>query len=154
MLTSDDFGYGLVSSAFRSGTTFAQLGSVETDYNLTKGTCAGGSPRYQIDLSDGTPADDVSLYVYFGTAPYGGCNPGPNYEDEIIGGTAPQWFVFGAGNNGNTPMTYSQILSTYGSYNLLDVQIAVDGGWAQTGGDTQSVSITNWEINGKYFFAG
>jgi hypothetical protein len=154
LLTSNEFGYGLVSAGFHSGTTFSQLGSLETDYNLTKGTCAGGSPRYQVDLSDGNPADAVSLYVYFGTPPFGGCNSGQNHEGEVIGGTAAQWFVFGGGNNSNVPMTYSQVKAAFGSYNLLDVQIAVDGGWAQTGGDTQQVSVTNWGINGKYFFAG
>jgi hypothetical protein len=51
-------------------------------------------------------------------------------------------------------MTYSQVKAAFGSYDLNDVQIAVDGGWAQTGGGTQQVSITNWELNGKYFFAG
>ena len=71
----------------------------------------------------------------------------------MIGGTAAQWFVNGGGYNSNTPMTYSQIEAAFGSYNLDDVQIAVDGGWAQTDG-TQQVSITNWELNGKYFFAG
>ncbi len=154
LLTSNNLGFGVVSAGFRAGTTFSQLASLETDYNLTQGTCAGGSPRYQIDLSDGNPADAVSLYLYFGTSPYGGCNSGPNHEGEVIGGTAAQWFVFGGGNNSNTPMTYSQVKAAFGSYNLLDVQIAVDGGWAQTSGDTQQVSVTNWELNGKYFFAG
>ena len=153
LLTSNEYGYGLVSAGFRSGTTFSQLASLETDYNLTKGTCAGGSPRYQIDLSDGNPADAVSLYLYFGTSPYGGCNSGQNHEGEVIGGTAAQWFVNGGGYNSNTPMTYSQIEAAFGSYNLDDVQIAVDGGWAQTNG-TQQISVTSWELNGKYFFAG
>lgn len=71
----------------------------------------------------------------------------------MIGGTSAQWFAFGGGNNSNVPMTYSQVKAAFGSYNLLDVQIAVDGGWAQSG-DVQQVAITNWEINGKYFFAG
>jgi hypothetical protein len=62
--------------------------------------------------------------------------------------------VFGGGFNSNVPMTYSQVKTAFGSYDLNDVQIAVDGGWAQTGGDIQQVSITNWELNGKYFFAG
>jgi hypothetical protein len=154
LLTSVENGYGLVSATFRSGTTFSQLASLETDYNLTKGTCAGGSPRYQVDLSDGNPADAVSLYLYFGTPPFGGCPAGPNHEGEVIGGSSAQWFVFGGGFNSNVPMTYSQVKAAFGSYDLNDVQIAVDGGWAQTGGDTQQVSITNWELNGKYFFAG
>jgi hypothetical protein len=66
----------------------------------------------------------------------------------VIGGSTAQWFV-GASN---TPMTYSQVLATYGSSQLLDAQIAVDGGWSQ--GGTQQVKITNWEVNGEVFFAG
>jgi hypothetical protein len=49
-------------------------------------------------------------------------------------------------------MTYSQVKAQFGDYQLLDAQIAVDGGWSQ--GGTQQVSITNWEINGTVFFAG
>lgn len=153
MLTSNGFGFGVVSSAFPAGTTFSQLDSLEADYDLTQGACGGGSPRYQIDLQpqgDPNPADGVSLYVYFGTPPFGGCSAGPNTEGEVIGGSAPQWFAFGGGANSNIAMTYSQALATYGNYQLLDAQIAVDGGWSQ--GGTQSANITNWEINGTVFF--
>jgi hypothetical protein len=69
----------------------------------------------------------------------------------VIGGTAPQWLVFGGGFNSNTPMTYSQVVATFGSYQLLDTQIAVDGGWSQ--GGTQQAVITNWEVNGQFDFA-
>jgi hypothetical protein len=62
--------------------------------------------------------------------------------------------VFGGGFNFNVPMTYAQVKAAFGGYDLNDVQIAVDSGCAQTGGGTQQVSIANWELNGKYFFAG
>ncbi len=153
VLTSNGVGYGLVSAGFPGGTTFSQLSSLETDYNLTQGACGGGSPRYQIDLQpqgDNNPADGVSLYLYFGTPPYGGCSSGSHTEGEVIGGSTAQWFVFGGGFNSNTAMTYSQVKATFGNYRLLDAQIAVDGGWSQ--GGTQSVSITNWELNGTTFF--
>ena len=124
-----------------------------TDYELTQGVCGGGSPRYQIDLQphgDSNPADAVSLYLYFGTPPFGGCTSGQHTEGEVIGGTAPQWFAFGGGANSNVALTYSQARATYGNYQLVDAQVAVDGGWSQNG--TQQVSITNWEINGEVFF--
>jgi hypothetical protein len=155
LLTSNGVGFGVVSSAFPAATTFSQLASLETDYDLTQGACGGGSPRYQIDLQpagDTNPADGVSLYLYFGTPPFGGCSSGANTEGEVIGGTTPQWFVFGGGFNPNVALTYSQVKAQFGDYELLDAQIAVDGGWSQ--GGTQQVSITNWEINGTFFFAG
>lgn len=154
VLTSNGVGYGLVSTAFPAGTTFSQLSSLETDYNLAQGACGGGSPRYQIDLQpqgDSNPADGVSLYLYFGTPPYGGCSSGANTEGEVIGGSTAQWFVFGGGFNSNTAMTYSQVKAAFGNYQLLDAQIAVDGGWSQ--GGTQTVDVTNWEVNGTYFFS-
>jgi hypothetical protein len=49
----------------------------------------------------------------------------------------------------NLASTYSQALATYGNYQLLEGQIAVDGGWSQNG--TQQVSVTNWEIDGEAF---
>ncbi|HJQ73640.1 MAG TPA: hypothetical protein VJ814_02045 [Gaiellaceae bacterium] len=153
VLTSSGVGFGVVSAAFPAGTTFSQLASLQTNYDLTQGACGGGSPRYQIDLQpqgDTNAADGVSLYLYFGTPPFGGCSSGANTEGEVIGGTTPQWFVFGGGFDSNTPMTYSQVRSTFGGYQLLDAQIAADGGWSQ--GGTQQVRVTNWEINGEVFF--
>ena len=152
-LTSNQYGYGLVSVPFPKDATFSQLSSLRTDYDLTQGMCGGGAPRYQIDLQpkgDKNPADGVSLYVYFGTPPYGGCSSGPQTEGEVIGGSTPQWFVFGGGFNSNIPMTYSQVLATFGNYQLLDTQIADDGGWSQ--GGTQQVVVTNWEVNGNLYF--
>jgi hypothetical protein len=146
VLTSNGDGYGLVSAGFPARTTFSQLSSLETDYDLTQGACGGGAPRYQIDLRSGS--NEVSLYLYFGTAPWGGCSIGSHTEGEVIGGSTAQWFV----GPSNTPLTYSQVLATYGSYQLVDAQIAVDGGWSQ--GGTQTVAITNWEINGENFFTG
>ncbi len=154
-LTSHHYGDGLVSVGFPNGSTFGQLTNLSTDYNMTVGACGGGAPRYQIDLQppgDSNPADGVSLYVYFGTAPYGGCpSGGPQTEANIIGGTAPQWFIFGGGFNSNLIYTYSQIDAMVGSYSLLDAQIADDGGWSQTG-DTQTVQVMNWNVDGTVFF--
>lgn len=153
LLTSNNFGFGVVGATFPAGTTFSELSSLSTDYALTQGVCGGGSPRYQIDLQpqgDANPADAVSLYLYFGTPPFGGCTSGRHAEGEVIGGSAPQWFAFGGGANSNVALTYAQALATYGNYELLDAQIAVDGGWSQSG--TQQVSITNWEIDGEVFF--
>jgi hypothetical protein len=153
LLTSNGVGYGLVSVPFPKGTTFSQLESLSTDYDLTQGACGNGAPRYQIDLQpqgDDNPNDGVSLYVYFGTPPYGGCTTGSQTESDVIGGSTPQWFVFGGGFDSNSPMTYSQVLSTFGNYQLLDAQIAVDEGYSQ--GGSHQVSITNWEVNGQLYF--
>jgi hypothetical protein len=153
LLTSHNFGFGLVSVGFPAGTTFSDLASLKTDYDLTQGVCGGGSPRYQINLQpqgDSNPADAVSLYLYFGTPPFGGCTSGQHTEGEVIGGTTPQWFAFGGGENSNIALTYSQALATYGNYQLLAAQVTVDGGWSQNG--TQQASVTNWEVNGEVFF--
>ena len=140
-LTSNQYGYGLITIPFPKNTTFAQLTSLSADYYVTQGSCSGGSPRYQFDLQGG-----VSFSVYLGTPPWGGCPAGPNTEGELIGGTTPQWFV----NGGNTPLTYAQVKALYGATRLLDVQITVDGGWAN--GGTQQVVVKNLNVNGAFFF--
>jgi hypothetical protein len=142
-LTSNHYGYGLVSVGFPAGSTFSQLTNLSTQFTMTQGVCSGGAPRYQIDLSGGD-----YLYLDFGTPPYGGCpSGGPQTEANVIGGTIPQWQVDGS----NTFYTYSQVESMIGTSQLLDVQIAVDGGWAQTG-DTQQVQVENWNVDGTIFF--
>jgi hypothetical protein len=155
-LTSVHYGYGVVSAGYPASTTFSQLSQLSTQYILTQGSCLGGAPRYQIDLQphgDTNLNDGVSLYVNFGTPPYGGCPSGSlQAEPNIIGGTTPQWQIFGTGYNSNSFYTYQQIESMFGNFQMLDTQIALDGGWAQQG-DTQQALIQNWDVNGTVFFA-
>ena len=155
-LTSTGDGYGIADVNFPSGSTFSGLTSLSTDYVLTQGTCVGGAPRYQIDLLSPDMTTGISLFLYFGTPPFGGCGAGMQSEANVIGGSVPEWQVFGGGFNSNIFYTYSQVQSMFGNWSLEDAQIAVDGGWDQTGGSatsgTQQVLVMNWNVNGTVFF--
>lgn len=163
-LTSVGYGYGLVSVSFPKKETFSQLTNLSTDYTLTQGMCGGGSPRFQVDLlppGDKNINDAISLYVYFNTATglYGGCpTGGPQSQANVASNTsAAAWWAFGDPNvSSNTPLTYTAAEAQYGSYQLLDAQIAADTGWAQTGGSsttgTEQVVANDWTVNGKSYF--
>src|SRR5207244_1340575 len=55
--------------AQRSGTPFASLTRLGTDFNPTVGGCGGGSPRFSIQLASGK-----NVFVYLGPSPnFTGC---------------------------------------------------------------------------------
>lgn len=142
LLTSDDYGYGLLSVGIPRGTTLSDLTALTTGYEVTEGTCGGGSPRFQVVvLAPGAPKKDAqAFYVYFGTQPYGGCasQQGLTTEDA----TQDDWWLA----PGNSYESYSQALTTTGSDQLLSVQVAVDGGWDQSPDTTQQVLIQNLTV--------
>jgi len=147
LLTSIDYGYGLVSIKGDPHDVFGDLTNLSTQYSLTQGTCGGGAPRWQIDLlppNDNNMNDAVSLYVNFGTQPYGGCTgAGPYTESNIFDpSSGTEWAV----GPGNPSFTTSQVEATYGAYRLLDAQVAMDGGWAQPAPNLQQVLLQNLTI--------
>lgn len=158
VLTSNGVGYAIANAPFPGHkTTFSQLTNLSTDYELTRGTCAGGSPRFQVDLlppGDKNLNDAVSLFVYIGpgAGPAGDPCPAANgslqNQANVASDSQPNLWYVGAANTG---MPYSAAEAAYGSYQLLDVQIAVDGGWAQSG-NTQQVLVQDWQVNGRNFF--
>ncbi len=149
-------GYGLVSVPGGPATakTFGDLTDVETQFNLTQGTCSGGAPRWIIDLTDpSNPKNTQFLQVYFDNShqPFGGCNPGTQQETNIINSPTTGWFV----GNSNTPETYTQVKATYGSWKLNDVQVVVDAGWAQgsqLNPNIQQVLLQKLKVNNATYF--
>jgi hypothetical protein len=148
-------GYGLVGVHFDG--TFSQLNDVETQFNMTQGTCVGGAPRWAIDLQDpNNPKNTQGLLVYFDTQhePYGGCSAGAQPEMNIIGNASPAtagWFIGNAG----APTTYMAVNTTYGTWKVQDVEVIVDAGWAQgtqLNPNIQQVLLQNMKINNKTYF--
>jgi hypothetical protein len=144
-------GYGLVGVHFPG--TFSQLSDVETQFNVTQGTCGGGAPRWAIDLKNpSNPSQTQFLLVYFDNThqPYGGCNAGAQRENNIINGS-DEWWV----DNQNTPESYNQVNATYGSWNVQDVEVIADAGWAQgsqLNPNIQQVLLQNLKINNNSYF--
>lgn len=158
VLTSNNFGFAVASAKFPGHqTTFAELTNLSTDYELTQGTCAGGSPRFQVDLlppGDQNLNDAVSLYVYIGPGAGANADPCPaadgtlQNQPNVASDSQPNLWYVGAANTG---APYSAVEAAYGNYQLLDVQIAVDGGWSQAG-NTQQGLIQDWQVNGRTFY--
>ncbi len=142
LLTSNDYGYGLISVNIPHGTTLSDLTALNTGYEVTEGTCGGGSPRFQVVvLAPGAPKKDTQVfYVYFGTQPYGGCTSQQGLTTEDA--TQDDWWLA----PGNSYESYSQALAAMGSDQLISVQVAVDGGWDQSPYTTQQVLIQDLTV--------
>jgi len=149
-------GYGVVGVKGGDGTakTFSGLTDVETQFNVTQGTCTGGAPRWVIHVSNpSNPKDTAHFWVYFDNShPGGGCAPGAQQETNIIGDQSnSEWYV----NNANTPSSYSAVKAQYGSWNLQNVEVAVDAGWgqgAQLNPNIQQVLLQNLKVNNASYF--
>jgi hypothetical protein len=128
LLTSVNYGYGVASVKVPSGTTLSELTALSTGYELTEGTCSGGSPRFSIVVvPPGSPKSAAQvIWVYFGTQPYGGCSPQEGLA--TFDATQSTWWV----DSGNTEDTYAQAQTSMGTYKVLAVQVTVDGGWSQS----------------------
>ena len=140
VLTSENYGYGLISVNPPAGTTLSELTALSTGYEVTEGSCLGGSPRFVVNVLP--PGDKKKsaqqLWVYFGTQPYGGCSSqGLTTEDA----TQDDWWL----STGNTYASYSTTLANMGSDQVLSVQVAVDGGWDQSP-QVQQVLIQNLTV--------
>jgi hypothetical protein len=145
-------GFGNVGVHFPG--TFSQLSDVETQFNVTQGTCQGGAPRWQIDLKNpSNPSQTQFLLVYFDNnhQPFGGCNAGAQQETNIINSPTTGWFV----GNANLPETYTQVNTTYGTWNVQDVEVIVDAGWdqgSQLNPNIQQVLLQKMKINNNSYF--
>lgn len=167
---SSGFGYGGVNLDFPSGTTFASLTTLSTMYDMTKGTCTEGAPRFQIDLADGGGQFIGTLVAYFGPNASLNGDPCPladnSFQEQLNVATnadpdAMRWdFQACTGTcpldtpPANTRQSYAAGELALGVSQMLDVQIVVDGGYGPDNGVnfTQQVTLHDWDVNGLIFF--
>jgi hypothetical protein len=149
----NEAGYGLVG--VRPGGTFSSLSDVETQFNVTQGTCVGGAPRWVIDLKNPSNGQTQFLQVYFdsnaGHQPFGGCNAGAQQETNIINNPTTGWQV----DQQNAFEPYALINATYGSWKVQDVEVVVDAGWdqgTQLNPNIQQVLLQKLKINDNTYF--
>jgi hypothetical protein len=127
LLTAVNSGYGVANVTLPKSTKLDQLSALSTKYDVTEGTCSGGSPRFSVVVlppGDKKMSDAQVIWVYFGAQPYGGCSPQQGLA--IADATESTWWT------GNSEQTYMQALDSMGTDRLVAVQVSVDGGWAQT----------------------
>ncbi|HEX5774708.1 MAG TPA: hypothetical protein VFY28_01965 [Candidatus Paceibacterota bacterium] len=127
-----------------SGTTFADLTMLATDYNVTDDDCGGGSPRFSIEVGTGTTTKFI--FAYLGDEPnYIDCpaNTWVTSPDLLDSARAIDTSQLPGGTFYDT---YAHATSTYGSYPVLGISLVVDAGWAMADGE-QTVLVDNVVIN-------
>ena len=116
-----------------SGTTFADLQTLSTDYKFeADDSCGGGSPRFQVDVTNGT--DTGTIFVYIGPPPaYTLCPPNvwTNTGDLLEGVNPIDTSQLDLGTFYD-PCTRPRCSSTAATV-VTGVQVVADGGWCLRG---------------------
>lgn len=135
--------YGGVDFTVPAELTVADLDILSSDYKFTAGSCAGGSPRFQINVTDGTNSGNIQ--VYLGAAPnYTNC--APNVWANTGNLVAPTNLVDTSQLPGGTFYDpYSAAQTRYAAYTITGIQLVADGSWALNA--TQTVLADNVKIN-------
>lgn len=139
-----DPGYGGIDFAVPEGTTFADLQTLSTDYNVTDDDCTNGSPRFQISVTNGV--DTGNIFAYLGAAPnYTNCpqNTWVNSGDLLEGVNPIDTTQL---DNGAFYDPYATALTKYGGYEVTGIQLVTDAGYAFPDGE-QTVLFDNTLIN-------
>jgi hypothetical protein len=131
--------FGGIDFDVAAGMTFAQLVNLSTDYDFTHNSCAGGSPRFQINIGG------HNAFVYIGPPPsYTGCA-----QNVWVSGTnlaTPTGFIDTSQLGGTFYDTFANAYTKYGSMTVTGIQLVADGGWAFADG-IQTVVVDNVQIN-------
>lgn len=145
-------GYGLISYAF-TGSTFASLSQLATDFNVTDDDCYGGSPRFQLPIdTDNNGISNGNMFIYLGPSPsFSGC-PQNTWipSGNLVGNNDACRFDTSQLAAGTQCNTYNGALAAFGTGKILGVRIVVDSGWGFGDGE-QTVKIDNVQINGDTF---
>ena len=141
-------GYGGVDFDVPAGTTFADFTTLATDYKFEPDdTCAGGSPRFQVNVDDPNSADEGNIFVYIGPPPgYTGCLPNVwTSSGDLLEGINP--IDTSQLDLGFFYDPYATALAKYGDYVVTGVQLVVDGGWTALDGE-QTALFDNTNVDG------
>ncbi|HWT56138.1 MAG TPA: hypothetical protein VN031_03865 [Candidatus Microsaccharimonas sp.] len=132
---------GGVDYTVPSGMTLNQLTNLGTDYKITAGDCAGGSPRFQLNIGG------KNVFVYIGPSPsYTGCTVGSWVSTGNLTLSADTRFDTSQYAGGNFYSTFAQAQALLGDQVVTGVQLVTDAGWAVSGGN-QTVLADNTQIN-------
>lgn len=139
-----DPGFGGIDYDIPAGTTFADLNALSTDFNVTDDNCGGGSPRFQVNVTNGTNSGNI--FVYLGPPPnYNTCVPNTwTNSGDLLEGVNPIDTSQLPGGTFYDP--YATALTKYGSYDVTGVQLVTDAGWSQGDGE-QTVLFDNTVID-------
>ena len=150
--------YGAVVFPIEPGTTFSELTTLSTDFNITDDDCGGGSPRFQIRIDENNNGiidpSDGNIHVAFGPSPtFTNCAPGWQNTGNLIGNNDAGRYDSGQ-VGGSAFGTYQDALNAAGTLNVLEIRVVADGFWnadATNGDGEQTVLIDNTRINQTLF---
>lgn len=127
------------------GLTVADLERLSSDYKFTTGSCGGGSPRFQVNVTNGT--DTGNIFFYIGPEPnYTGCPTGTWVSSGDLAESAR--LVDTTQLDGGTfYQSFADAVVAYGDYEVTGIQLVVDGGWSAD----QVVIFDNVMINNTTF---
>lgn len=134
--------YGGVDFSIPAGMTVADLNNLSTDYMFTAGSCGGGAPRFQVNVT--TPSNETkNIFVYIGPPPnYTGCQA--NVWSNTGNLVAPASLVDTSQLGGGPYEPYAAAQAAYGSYPITGIQVVTDAYWFA---GTQTVVVDNVTIN-------
>lgn len=140
----DGGGFGGVDLNSTTVTTLSSLNNLATDYNFTENSCGGGSPRFQLNVTDGVNTGNI--FVYLG--------PPPSYTACPMNAWTPSGNLVTPASLVDTSQLpggtfydpYSSALAKYGSYTVTGIQLVADGEWAFASGN-QTALVDNIQIN-------
>jgi hypothetical protein len=136
-------GYGGVDFTVPAALTVANLNNLSTDYKFVAGTCGGGSPRFQLNVTNGTTSGNI--FVYIGPPPsYTGCAQGIWLN---TGNLAASTNLVDTSQLplGSFYDPYANAQLKYGSYQVTGIQLVADG----FSGIAQTTHVDNVMINNQ-----
>jgi hypothetical protein len=131
-----------------AGTTFADLKTLSTEFNVTDDDCGGGSPRFELDLGS------QNVFVYLGPSPsFTGCakNTWLSSGNLIGNNDACRWDTSQV-SSGTQCNTYTGTLALIGTRAITQIRLVVDSGWFFADKE-QTVLVRNVRVNGQTFFS-
>jgi len=140
--------YSYITFNDLNGQPVATLTELSAD--VLSATWGGGSPRFSVEVSNGTTTKNI--FVYLGDLPNltsGSTGDTGNLLDETLSGARVDSTQVGGPFYGTWAQAVSAATgSGYGT--ISDISVVVDGGWAQTSG-SQTVVLDAVSINGVVY---
>jgi hypothetical protein len=131
-------------------TTFASVATLSAEFDVTDDDCAGGSPRFQIQVQTASGAKNV--FVYLGPTPsFTGCSQNVWIASGNLVGSTDGRFDTSQVQSGTQVSTYAQALALVGSMQVTGISLVVDSGWAFADKE-QTVMVRNVRINQSTFY--
>jgi hypothetical protein len=138
-------GYGGVDFNIPAGLTVANLNTLATDYMFTQGSCGGGAPRFQVNVT--TPSGTGSIFIYLGPPPnYTGCPQNVWLNSGNL--VSPSSLVDASQIGGTFYESWAAVQAAYGSYPITGIQVVTDASFFA---GTQTAQFDNVMINTDTF---